>query len=96
MRIKRFGGRIENLLAVLLHVIELSAVQRPREDAEDREHEHAGQRDQQVQDVHRRANRQRARRSELKTTTSELLAMPSPAAHGGSQPSRASGMQAAL
>ena len=93
MRIKRFGGRFENLLAVLLQVIELSAVQRPREDAEDAEHEHARQRDQQVQDVHRG---QRARRIELKTTTSELVAMPRPAAHGGSQPSSASGTQAAL
>ena len=93
MRIKRFSGRFENLLAVLLHVIELSAVQRPREDAEDPEHEHARQRDQQVQDVHRG---QRARRSELKTTTSELVAMPRPAAHGGRHPSSASGTQAAL
>ena len=93
MRIKRFGGRFENLLAVLLHVIELPAVQRPREDAEDPEHEYARQWDQQVQDVHRG---QRARRSELKTTTSELVAMPRPAAQGGSNPSSASGTQAAL
>ena len=93
MRIKRFGGRFENLLAVLLQVIELPAVQRPREDAEDAEHEHARQRDQQVQDVHRG---QRASRIELKTTTSELVAMPRPAAHGGSQPNSASGTQAAL
>ena len=93
MRIKRFVGRFENLLAVLFDVVELPAVQRPREDTEDREHEHARQRDQQVQDLH---GRQRARRSEFSTTTSELLAMPRPAAQGGSQPSSASGTQAAL
>jgi len=40
--------------------------------------------------------RQRAARSALSTTTSELLAMPMPAAQGGSQPASASGMQAAL
>ncbi len=39
---------------------------------------------------------QRCNRTELATTSSELAAMPSPAAHGGSAPSSASGTQTAL
>jgi len=38
----------------------------------------------------------RATRSAFSTTSSELQAMPSPAAQGGSQPSKAMGMQARL
>jgi len=96
MRIKGIGSGLENLLPVLLEVIELPAVHGPGEDAEDAQHERGRQRDQQVQDVHALFSVQRARRSELTTTTSELVAMPRPAAHGGSQPISASGTQAAL
>ena len=39
MRIKAIGGGIENLFAVLIEVIELAAVQCPREQAEQRKHE---------------------------------------------------------
>ena len=93
MRIKGIGGSVENLLAMLLQIIELAAMQRPGEDAEDEQHQHGRHRYQEVQDVH---VGQRARRNELRTTTSELVAMPSPAAHGGSQPTSANGTQAAL
>ena len=97
MRIKRIGCGFENLLAVLFEVVELATVQRPREHAQNAQHEHGRQRDEQVQDVHAALEgSQRASRSELRTTTSELVAMPRPAAHGGSQPISASGTQAAL
>ena len=93
MPIKGIGVDVEDLPAVLLEVFELPAVERPREDAQHAEHQHGRHRDEQVQDVHAC---QRARRSPLSTTTSELAAMPSPAAHGGSQPASARGTQAAL
>lgn len=93
--IKRGGVGLEDLLAVLIHVVELPALQRPGEDAEDRQHEHGGEGDEEVEDVHG-ARRQRASRSELTTTASELAAMPSPAAQGGSRPASASGTQTAL
>ena len=93
MPIKGVGVRVQDALALLLEVVELPAVQGPGEDAEDAEHEHGRQGDEEVQDVH---GVQRARRSAFSTTTSELVAMPSPAAHGGSQPASASGTQAAL
>ena len=44
------GG--QNLLGVLFDVVELSAMQRPREDSDDAQHEHGRQGDQQVEDVH--------------------------------------------
>ncbi len=91
---------LQDLLAVLFQVVELAAVQRPREHGEDAEHEHSRKGDEEVQDVHgTQRNAQRlllARRSEFNTTKSELAAMPSPAAQGGSQPISASGTQAAL
>src|SRR5437762_4962210 len=86
MRVKRaiVGG--QNLLGMLFQVVELAAVQRPPEDREDREHEHGGEGNQQAEDVHGLA-----RRNEFSTTISELVAIPSPAAQGGSQPASASG-----
>lgn len=85
---------IENAPPFVLQVLELAAAEGPAEDPQDREHEHGGQRYQEVEDVHRRF--QRAARAALSTTASELSAMPRPAAQGGSQPAIASGMLAAL
>jgi len=93
MPIKRRVVGIENPRALLFQVVELAALHGPGEHAEDREHEQRADRHEQIEDVH---DRQRARRSELSTTNSELAAMPSPAAQGGSAPSSASGTQAAL
>jgi hypothetical protein len=92
---------LQDLLAVLLQVVELAAVQRPGEDGEDAEHEHGRQGDEEVQDVHGTEQIAQvlwllARRSEYNTTKSELAAMPSPAAQGGSHPTSARGTQAAL
>ena len=102
MRIKGIGRGGKDLFAVLIEVIELPAVQRPREHRQDGQHERGRHRDQEVEDVHRRRRfagldrPQRASRSELAMTTSELVAMPRPAAHGGKKPSSAKGTQAAL
>ena len=95
MRVKRavVGGK--NLLGVLFQVVKLAGMQRPAEDRDDPEHEHGGQGNEQVEDVHC-ACRHRASRSEFTTTTSVLVAIPNPAAQGGSQPANASGTQAAL
>jgi hypothetical protein len=93
MRIKGICGGIQNLLTMLFEVIKLASMQRPAEHGEDEKHEHRRQRNEQVHDVH---GGQRARRNELITTTSELVAMPRPAAHGGKYPNTASGTQAAL
>jgi len=99
----------KNAFAFAVKILELTAVERPREHAEDAEHEQGRQRDQQIEDVHRlgsvnamgglapEAGRPYlASRNELATTTSELVAMPIPAAQGGSQPASASGTQARL
>ena len=89
----------EHSFALALEIVELPAMQCPGEHAQDAEQQHRGDRDQQVQDVHglaANATDYRDRRSEFITTNSELVAMPSPAAQGGSQPTSASGTQAAL
>ena len=95
-------------LTLALEVFELAAVQRPAENTDHEQHQAGGERDQQIENVHDGACLalarlscgsdvdQRAARSALAITTSELLAMPRPAAQGGSQPASASGMQAAL
>ena len=97
----RYSGRLtwikpaivggQNLFGVLFEVVELAGMQRPSEYREDREHKHGGERDQEIEDVHGLASR-----NEFNTTTSELVAIPSPAAQGGSKPASASGTQAAL
>ena len=98
----------EDALAFALEIVELAAVQRPAKNADHEQHQAGGKRDQQVQNVHDGAcvalawlgsvfaRGQRAARNALAITTSELLAMPRPAAQGGNQPASASGMQAAL
>ena len=88
---------LQDPLSLALDIIELTAVQRPAEDADDQQNQQRRHRDQEVEDVHVKFGLgQRARRKELKITSNELLAMPSPAAQGGSQPITASGMQAPL
>lgn len=86
---------IKDTFAFAIEVLELTTVYRPAEDAQDQQHQHSREGYQQKEDVHRGAG-QRAARSALRMTSSELAAMPRPAAHGGSQPTSASGMQAAL
>ena len=77
-----------------LQVLELAPVNGPAEDRDDQQHEAGRKRNQDVQAFH--AGLYRAARSALSTTTSELPAMPSPAAQGGSQPTSARGMLVAL
>ena len=50
IKCRRIG--LENPRAVLFQVVELAAVQRPREDADDPEHQHGRHRDEEVEDVH--------------------------------------------
>jgi hypothetical protein len=59
----------------------LPTVQGPAEDADDGQHQHGGKRDEKIKNFHGEA--QRASRNEFPTTSSELKAMPRPAAHGG-------------
>ncbi len=90
------GIVLQDPLTFLLEILELATVHRPAEDAHDDQDEHGRDGNQQVQDLHDAGWPYRAARNALPTTSSELSAMPRPAAHGGSQPTRASGMQAAL
>ena len=53
MPINRVCIGAKNLLAVLLEVVELAAVERPGEHGEDGQHEDGGHGNEQVQDVHR-------------------------------------------
>ena len=94
IRINCAGVGLQNPLAMALEVVELAAVECPGEYAEDAQHQDGGHGNQQEEDVH--AAPYLASRSEFSTTNSELVAMPRPAAHGGSQPTSASGTQAAL
>jgi len=87
---------VKDSLALALQVVELAAPQRPGEDADDRQHQKRRERNQQEEDVHRLSSHARERRIALATTSTELSAMPRPAAHGGSQPTSASGTQVAL
>lgn len=96
MSVKPRGVGGEDSFTLFLQFVELAAVEGPGEDGEDAEHEHGRQRDQEIQDVHGVRHSWRDRRSELRTTPSELAAMPRPASHGGSQPASASGTQARL
>ena len=99
IRIKRLRFVMQDAFALGVDVLELTALHGPAEHRQDRKDEAGGQRDEQVQAFHVRAEccgLQRAARSALSTTTSELLAMPRPAAHGGNQPTSASGMHSAL
>jgi hypothetical protein len=89
------GVVVKDAFTFAFQVLELAAMQRPGEDADDKQHENGRDRNQQVQDLHRWPV-QRPARSALRTTSSELPAIPNPAAQGGSQPASASGMQAAL
>ena len=104
MRIKLGGipditGR-ENVCARHIEVVELSGAQRPREQAQDGQHHEHGHGHQQVEDGHSvpffESQASRRTRSALPTTHSELVAMPRPAAHGGSIPIKASGTHTAL
>ena len=97
MAIKRGPVVCQNPLPLALKIVELPRVEGPREDRQQGQHEQHGERDQQVEDVHgNAARRQRASRSELLTTNSELVAMPRPAAQGGNRPASASGTQTRL
>jgi hypothetical protein len=97
----------ENALPFGLDAVELPTPDRPGERAQDQQAEADGEGDQEEEDVHggeRNAERlgvpsvqsDRDSRAALSTTNSELQAMPSPAAHGGIQPTSASGMHSAL
>ena len=90
------GIVLQDPLTFLLQVLELTPMHGPSEDADDGQHEHGRQGDQEVQDFHGATPIYRAARMALPTTTSELTAMPRPAAQGGSQPTSASGMHDAL
>ena len=92
-------GRItfQNSGTFSFDVIELATVQGPAENTHDQQHQHGRQGYEEVKDVHiRAASVHRARRIEFKMTPTELLAIPRPAAQGGSQPVSAKGMHTAL
>ena len=103
------GRVIQDAFALAVQVLKLAVLNSPAEHGQDHQHKAGGQRDQEVQAFHAgRSSRalsagwcelvqvQRPARSALPTTTSELIAMPKPAAHGGSHPTSASGMHSAL
>lgn len=81
-------------------VIKLTLEQRPGKNADDAQHQQDRKRNQQIQDIHQSIVAPSAvnhsRRVALAITSSELAAMPKPAAQGGSQPMSASGMHTAL
>ena len=52
MPINSIGIGAENLFAMLFEVVELSAVQSPREHADDAQHDHGRHGDEEVDDVH--------------------------------------------
>jgi len=83
-----------------LKVVELTLEQGPGKNGNDAQHQQHRQRDQQIQDIHQAivapSALNHSSRLALAMTSSELSAMPSPAAHGGSQPASASGMHTAL
>lgn len=83
-----------------LKVIELALKQSPGKDADDAQHQQYRERDQQIQHVHQAivapSVLNHSSRLALAMTSSELSAMPSPAAQGGSQPTRANGMHTPL
>lgn len=83
---------LQDAQGFLVDVLKLSAVDGPAQHCQDGQHEQNGHGDQDVEDFHGVAPRRR----ELSTTNSELAAMPSPAAQGGSRPINARGMQAKL
>ena len=83
---------LQDAQGLLVDVLKLSAVDRPAEHGQDGQHQQHGHGDQDVEDFHGVAPSRR----ELSTTSSELAAMPSPAAQGGSRPISASGMQLKL
>lgn len=95
-RIKGFDGGIQDLLAMLLQVVELTSPQGPGEHTQNGEHQQHRQGNEHVDDVHGLCFVQRDRRQALSTTTSELLAMPRPAAQGGSMPAKARGTHTKL
>jgi hypothetical protein len=88
--------RFQDAFAFSFQVVELATVNRPAEDGDDPEHQECRERDEEPQRFHARRAPQRDARIALPMTSSELTAMPRPAAQGGSQPTRASGTQAAL
>jgi hypothetical protein len=95
--VNRWRITFQNSGTFSFHIIELPPVQGPAEYAHDEQHQHGRQGNEQVEDVHvSAASGHRAKRMELRITPSELLAMPKPAAQGGNQPARASGMHTAL
>lgn len=96
MQINGLDRGVQNLLAMLAQVIKLTGVHCPREHAQDRQDQQHRQGDQHVEDVHERWGLYRDKRQALMTTTSELQAMPRPAAQGGNMPASAKGTQTRL
>ena len=85
---------LKNPVGRSLEVVELTVLQRPPEQCADREHQHDGKRNQEVERVH--DQRDRIRRDALRTTSSELAPMPMPASQGVTHPAAASGSMITL
>lgn len=97
----------EDSLTLAIEILELPARDCPAEDAEDHQHENDRQGNEEEEDVQGgflcaclwplpAPALQRPARSAFVITSSELAAIPRPAASGGSQPTSASGTHAAL
>lgn len=86
----------QRALTFFLEIVELAVVQCESEQTDDAQHHQHRQGDEQVEAVHGPVDQGRCRRIELPTTSSELVAMPRPAAQGGNAPASASGTQTAL
>jgi hypothetical protein len=94
-----FLGFFQYSFTLRLDIFKLATVNGPPQAPENEKNQNNRQGYQQVEDVHQRKDSRESRRESRKafsTTMSELVAMPRPAAHAGSQPATASGIQAAL
>ena len=90
----RTAGVQQDPFGLGVQVLELAGVHGPGQGSQDGEHQDDGQGNEGVENVH--DEDQRAARSALSTTTSELPAMPRPASQGGTRPMAASGMARTL
>jgi hypothetical protein len=96
---QKYASIFQNPFTFSLDILELTPVYGPPKATQYEKYQHHRQRNQQIKNLHQRPDSIemfRAKRSAFKTTKRELVAMPSPAAQAGSQPTTANGMQAAL
>ena len=87
----------QDSFGLAFEVLELTVVDRPTEHSQYGEYQQRRQGNQDVEDIHAQTPLTgRPARDALVTTSSELSAMPRPAAQGGNQPMAASGTQEKL